>query len=41
MRLEQRKDKVKSAIQELADRLLNMELTAESVVEWQGEQLQK
>lgn len=32
MRLEQRKDKVKSAIQELADRLLNMELTAEELV---------
>lgn len=30
--MEQRKDKVKSAIQELADRLLNMELTAEELV---------
>lgn len=30
--MEQRKDKVKSVIQELADRLLNMELTAEELV---------
>ena len=32
MKLEPRKDKVKSAISELADRLLNMELTAEELV---------
>ena len=32
MRLEPRKDKVKSEISELADRLLNMELTAEELV---------